>query len=157
MTATFEDALAMATEKFRGVTDSDGQPYILHCLSVTLAQDDDCARQVAVLHDIVEDTDVTLDDLHRLGFAREVIEGVAALTHRVDETYQAYVLRLAECDVARRVKLADLRDNYRLDRVKYRLAHQAADGQRLQRYVLTYQFLTERLSQADYLKAMEQL
>ncbi len=61
MTATFEDALALATEKFRGITDSDGQPYILHCLRVTLAQSDDLARQVAVLHDVVEDTDVTLE------------------------------------------------------------------------------------------------
>lgn len=156
-TATFEDALVLATEKFKGITDSADQPYILHCLRVTLAQSDDVARQVAVLHDVVEDTDVTLEELARRGFAREVIEGVDALTHRATESYQQYVLRIAGSDIARRVKLADLNDNYRIDRVKYRLGCQQEDGRRLQKYILTYQFLTDQISQTDYLLGMEQL
>lgn len=155
--ATFDDALALAVEKFKGIKDKGGQPYILHCVSVTLAQKDDVARQVAVLHDVVEDTDVTLEELARRGFAGEVIAGVDALTHRVDESYQDYVLRIAQSDVARQVKIADLNDNYRLDRVKYRLECQAEDARRLQKYILTYQFLTRQLSQADYLLGMERL
>ena len=157
MATTFDDALALAAEKFRGVTDSAGQPYILHCLRVTLAQSSDVARQVAVLHDVVEDTDVTLEELARRGFDREVIEGVDALTHRANESYQTYVLRIAVCPTARQVKIADLNDNYRLDRVKYRLDCQQADAYRLQKYILSYQFLTEQISQADYLSAMERI
>ena len=88
---------------------------------------------------------------------REVIEGVDALTHRATESYQQYVLRLAGSDIARRVKIADLNDNYRLDRVKYRLEYQQEDGRRLQKYILTYQFLTDQISPANYLSAMEQL
>lgn len=155
--ATFDDAVALAVEKFRGVHDSDGLPYILHCLSVMLMQSDDVARQVAVLHDIVEDTEVTLEDLARRGFAREVIEGVDALTHRDNETYQDYVLRIALSDTARKVKVADLKDNYRIERVKYRLECPQKDGRRVQNYILAYQFLTDQISKAEYLAAMERL
>lgn len=154
---TFDDALALATEKFKGVTDKAGQPYILHCMRVALAQPDDASRQVAVLHDLVEDTDVTLEDLARRGFHPDVIAGIDALTHRSDESYQAYVLRLAQSSLARQVKLADLSDNYRLDRVKYTLENQAADGRRIQKYILSYQFLSGQLSQSQYLQGMERL
>lgn len=155
--ATFDDAVALAAEKFKGITDKGGQPYILHCFSVALAQKDDIARQVGMLHDVVEDTDVTLDDLARRGFIREVIDGVDAMTHREHESYQEYVLRIAENETACRVKLADLNDNYRLDRVKYRLEYQDEDARRLQKYILTYQFLTRQISRAEYLTGMERL
>ncbi len=151
MTATFDDALTLAVEKFRGITDSGGQPYILHCMAVALQQKDDVTRQVAILHDIVEDTDVTLDELRRRGFAEQVIDGVDALTHRAGESYQDYVLRIATSETARQVKIADLMDNYRLDRVKYRLEYQSEDARRLQRYILSYQFLTQQITRADYL------
>lgn len=94
MTATFDDAVALAAEKFRGVCDKSGEPYILHCMSVTLAQSNNAARQVAILHDVVEDTDVTLAELAKRGFSQDVIDGVDAMTHRADESYQAYVLRI---------------------------------------------------------------
>lgn len=154
---TVDDALALAVEKFRGIPDKAGQPYILHLLRVMLQQSDDVARQVGVLHDLVEDTDVTLDDLRKRGFSEEVVEAIDALTHRDDESYAQYVLRAAASPVARRVKLADLEDNYQLGRVAYRRDHQSEDAQRIQRYILSYYFLTEQLDRASYLAAMEKV
>jgi (p)ppGpp synthase/HD superfamily hydrolase len=149
-TATLDDALALACRQFKGIQDKAGQPYILHCLRVMLPHQDDTARQAAILHDVVEDTDVTLESLRQLGFREEVIAAVDALTHRASESYYEYVLRLAQSDVARRVKVADLHDNYRLDRVAFRLEHLDQDTARLQRYILTHQFLTEQIDPETY-------
>ncbi len=154
---TFDDALALAAEKFKGIQDSAGQPYILHCMRVAIAQTDDAACQAAILHDLVEDTDVTLEELIERGYSRQVVDAIDALTHRDSDSYEHYVLRIAECELAKRVKLADLRDNYRLERVKYRLDLQAEDAKRLQKYILTYQFLTGQLTKDEYLLGMGRL
>lgn len=151
MTATIEDALILAAEKFKGVRDKGNQPYILHCLRVMQAQTDDTARQVALLHDLVEDTDVTLDELRSRGFAEDVIAGIDLMTHRPEHSYAEYVIRLAESELATRVKLADLHDNYRLDRVAYRADEREQDAVRIQKYILTYQFLTKQISRTEYL------
>ena len=155
--ATIDDALALAVEKFHGVVDKAGQPYILHLVRVMLRQHDDPSRQAAVLHDLVEDTAVTLDELSELGFSELVVSAVDALTHRENESYLDYVLRVANCTVARRVKLADLEDNYRLDRVAYRLTHQHEDSQRLQKYILSYQFLSGHIDQSAYTTGMQHI
>lgn len=152
--ATIDDALALAVEKFHGVMDKAGQPYILHLLRVMLHQHDDASRQAAVLHDLVEDTAVTLDELSELGFSELVVSAVDALTHREKESYHDYVLRVAKCAIAKRVKLADLEDNYRLARVAYRPDHQHEDSMRLQRYVLSYQFLSGHIDEAVYINCM---
>lgn len=155
--ASLEDALALATEEFKGTLDKAGQPYILHCLRVMQAQDSDDARQVGLLHDLVEDTQVTLDDLRRRGFSERVVSAVDAMTHRPDEAYHAYVLRLSQCPLAIPVKLADLHDNYRLDRVAFRIEHRPNDARRIQRYILTYQFLKQQIDQATYVAVMVDL
>lgn len=152
--ATLDDALALAVDKFRGVNDKAGQPYILHLLRVMLRQNDPLASQVGVLHDLVEDTDVTLDDLRSLGFAPEVVEAIDAMTHRDDESYHEYVIRLSKCPLARPVKLADLEDNYSLPRVAYRADHQSEDAVRVQRYILSYNFLTNRIDERSYVQSM---
>jgi (p)ppGpp synthase/HD superfamily hydrolase len=155
--ATFDDALALVAEKFYGVLDKGGQPYILHCLRVMLPQTDDTDRQVALLHDVVEDTDVTLEYLLQQGFSEQVVSAVDALTHRDGESYAQYVIRLSQSEVATRVKLADLQDNYRLDRVAYRTDHRDQDAARIQRYILTYQFLTRQIESDVYLLNMKSL
>lgn len=155
--ATIDDALALAVEKFHGVIDKAGEPYILHLIRVMLQQTDDAARQVAVLHDLVEDTAVTLDELSELGFADSVVTAIDALTHRAEENYEDYVFRVAECSMAKRVKLADLGDNYRLDRVAYRAKHQHEDAQRMQRYVLSHQFLSGLIDADTYRACMHHI
>jgi (p)ppGpp synthase/HD superfamily hydrolase len=155
--ATLDDAVLLAAQQFRGIKDKAGQPYILHCLRVMLSQNNDAARQAAVLHDVVEDTGVTLEDLRHSGFAEDVVGAVDLLTHRDDDEYHEYVLRLAHSSIATAVKLADLQDNYRLDRVAYRTDHQATDAIRIQRYILTHQFLTSQIDRATYVSCMSNL
>ena len=152
--ATLEDAIKLAVERFRGVQDKDGQPYILHLLRVMMSVEHPDAKIVGILHDIVEDTSVTLSDLKELRFSTTVIEGVASLTHLPGITYCDYVVRIRSNEIARVCKLADLNDNYRLDRVAYRDGHTNGDAKRLQRYVLSYQFLRDKIDEPTYRRLM---
>lgn len=154
MTATIDDALALVVARFRGLTDKDGQPYVLHCLRVMLDVQGPLAQQVAVMHDLVEDTDVTIADLQQLGFAEEVVSGVRLLTHLPSDSYAEYVVRLKSDPLARQVKLADLRDNYSLQRVAFREHKAAEDLRRIQRYMLSYQFLLDHIDEANYRQRM---
>ena len=112
-----EKAIAMAADAHAGQTDKAGEPYILHILRVVLELRDRTAQTVAALHDIVEDTPLTFEDLEAAGFASEIVEAVRALTKRADEVYDVYLARVAANPIARRVKIADLEDNMRLQRL----------------------------------------
>lgn len=106
-----ERAIEIAAKAHAGQLDKGGQPYILHPLRVMLALTSDEARMAAVLHDVLEDTYVSIVDLRLQGFPQTVLDAVEALTRREGETYTGYVLRASENPIARAVKLADLRDN----------------------------------------------
>jgi (p)ppGpp synthase/HD superfamily hydrolase len=107
-----EKAIAIAVAAHRGQTDKAGRPYILHPLRLLCRMESDTDRIVAVLHDVLEDTSVTMDDLRREGFPPEVLDALACVTKRhPDEDYQAFVRRAASNPIACRVKLADLEDN----------------------------------------------
>jgi hypothetical protein len=157
MTATIDDALALVVHHFHGVTDKDGEPYVLHCLRVMLAVEAGPAQQVALMHDLIEDTPVTLDDLKKQGFAKEVVEAVGLVTHRAEDSYADYVVRLKGNRLAVQAKLADLCDNGSLLRVLYRADQVARDLKRIQRYVLSHQFLMDRMDEASYRTRMQGL
>jgi (p)ppGpp synthase/HD superfamily hydrolase len=112
-----ETAIKIAVDAHGGQTDLSGQPYILHPLRVMLAMPADAERAAAVLHDVVEDTEVTLEDLRLAGLPEEVIAAVDCVTKRKGEAYTDYLDRIANNPIARRVKLADLQDNMRVDRL----------------------------------------
>jgi guanosine-3',5'-bis(diphosphate) 3'-pyrophosphohydrolase len=114
--ATIERALQIAAKAHEGQKDKSGKPYIFHPLRAMMSVEGEEAQIVAILHDVIEDTSVTVDDLRQAGFSEKTIEGVLCVTHRKDETYADYVVRCKGNGVARRVKLADLEDNSRLDR-----------------------------------------
>ncbi len=106
-----DEAIVYATDMHAGQKDKSGEPYILHALRVMLAMPDELGRIVGVLHDVVEDTDVKLCDIE-LMFGKEVRGPVDAMTRRPDEPYFDYIMnRVDVCPVARRVKVADLKDN----------------------------------------------
>lgn len=136
------------------MTDKAGQPYVLHCLRVMLGVSGSFQQQVAVMHDLIEDTDVTFDDLRTLSFADEVIEAVNLVTHIEVDSYADYVVRLKANELARQVKIADLHDNYSLGRVAYREKQSIADARRIQRYILSYQFLTDAIDESSYRRQM---
>ena len=115
--ATLEDAISIAAEAHRGQRDKAGAPYLLHPLRLMLRMDSEAAMMAAVLHDVVEDSDWTLERLRERGFSEEVVEAVACLTHRDGESYEDFVERLKTNPLARRVKLADLEDNMNVLRI----------------------------------------
>src|SRR5258708_5729649 len=110
---TLEDAIALAARWHRGQSYPSVQrePFILHPLRVMLQVDSDVARIVAVLHDVLEDTACTVDDLRRAGYSERVIAALDRLTRRDGEAYETYIERLLVDALARQVKLADLADN----------------------------------------------
>ncbi len=112
--ATLEKALQIAAKAHEGQKDKEGLPYILHPLRVMGHVEGSDAQIVAVLHDVVEDTAVTLDDLRAAGFGETVLAAVACVTHRKDQPYADYVIGCKDNPVARQVKLGDLADNCRL-------------------------------------------
>lgn len=110
-------ALVIATEAHAGTTDKAGAAYILHPLRVMLQLDTEEERVVALLHDVVEDTEWTLDLLRAAGFSETIVQAVDHVTRRADETYEAFVARASENPIASRVKEADLIDNMDLGRI----------------------------------------
>jgi len=128
---TLEDTLIFVTEAHRGQVDRGGQPYALHPIRMMTQFDDEAARTVALLHDVIEDTPYTLDNLRARGYNEAIIEAVDALTRRDDETYEQFILRIKPISLARRVKLADLRDNMDIRRAG---EITAKDAERFERY-----------------------
>lgn len=120
MKPTIEDAIILATEAHRGQVDKAGMPYILHPLRVMsafLVPEDDDARMVAILHDVVEDSAITLEDLLAYGYPVHVVGAVEALTRRDGESYKLYIERVTHDPLGLRVKMADLRDNLNPGRI----------------------------------------
>ena len=115
--ANLEDAIALARRAHLGQTDKAGKDYIQHPLRVTANCTSDNAKIVGVLHDVVEDSDTTLDDLQQMNFAPEVVEAVALLTKSGDIEYSNYIAQIKNNAIAREVKIADLRDNMDLSRI----------------------------------------
>lgn len=113
-------AIALAADRHKDQFDKGGKPYILHVLKVmhyTKSEDLE-VLQIAVLHDVVEDTDVTYADLRSMGFSERVIAGIRALTKIKGQTHDEYLAGiLANCD-AIVVKMADLRHNSDIRRLK---------------------------------------
>jgi (p)ppGpp synthase/HD superfamily hydrolase len=112
--------LVLATNKFSGVFDRGGTPYIMHCLKVMyyVKSDDEELMCIALGHDLVEDTDVTYVDLREMGFTERVIIGIRAMTKVPGETNDEYMDRIKAVPDAIRVKLADLRHNSDIRRLK---------------------------------------
>src|SRR5215213_4136903 len=91
--ATIEKALQIAAKAHEGQVDKEGLPYILHPLRVMAGVAGLEAQIVALLHDVIEDTPVTADDLLREGFGEAIVASVLCVTHRKDEPYADYVVR----------------------------------------------------------------
>ena len=137
--ADIEEAIRIAVEAHRGKKDRAGAPYVLHPLRLLFRVRTDAERMAAVLHDVVEDTAWTLDDLRAVGFADEVVDAVDALTRRKGESYEAFVDRAAAHPVARRVKLADIEDNLDLRRIGH---VEGRDLERIDRYLRAWRRLS---------------
>lgn len=111
-------ALKLAYEAHEGQVDKAGASYINHCLRVAKAMTTTEEKIVALLHDIVEDTEITFEYLEHEGFSEEVVTAVKAITRELEETYNDYLLRVVKNELAYKVKLADMLDNSDVTRFK---------------------------------------
>lgn len=103
-------AMTIAYNAHHGQIDKGGMPYIFHPYHLAEQMDDEISTCAALLHDVVEDTDVTFEDLEK-EFPTEVIEVLKLLTHAEDEDYYVYVRRLKDNPIAKKIKLADIAHN----------------------------------------------
>ncbi|VVN43675.1 Bifunctional (p)ppGpp synthase/hydrolase RelA [Pseudomonas fluorescens] len=117
MTQTLERAIAIAATAHAGQLDKGGAPYILHPLKVMLRMSTLEERIVAVLHDVVEDCGISLDDLRKEGFSEDVLKAIESVTKVPGESYEDFVDRAALNPIGRVVKLADLEENSDLSRI----------------------------------------
>lgn len=129
--ATLEDAIQLAVEAHAGQRDRNGQPYILHPLRVMFRLRTETLQIVGILHDVVEDTDYTFEDLRKMGYPEPIIHALDCLTKREGEDYGDFVERSQSDPIAREVKLADLEDNMDVRRMPQVTGKEAA---RLDRY-----------------------
>ncbi|GAA5630250.1 bifunctional (p)ppGpp synthase/hydrolase RelA [Acinetobacter calcoaceticus] len=116
--ATLERAISLAAERHAGQVDKANAPYILHPLRVMLNVPEIEHKIVAVLHDILEDTATTIDELYRLGFQTHLIDAIIALTKQEGESRIQAAQRTVQNPIARVVKLADITDNMDLSRIQ---------------------------------------
>lgn len=151
---TLEEAISLASEKHKGQTDKAGQPYILHPLAVMNTVQGDTAKMAGVLHDIVEDTPVTFDELRQLGCPEAVVEAVKLVTHAEDfdgsnESYMADIKNIVDSgnQTAIDVKWADITHNQDLSRIP---SPTEKDRNRLNRYAKAKEALKPLVS--GYLK-----
>lgn len=110
-------ALKFCFEAHKDQLDKSGMPYVFHPFHLADQMETEETTIVALLHDVVEDTDYTLDDLEKLGFDKPIIEALALLTHDDSTPYMDYVLAAKQNPIAKAVKLADLRHNSDLSRL----------------------------------------
>ncbi len=109
--ATLEKALYLAVNNHLGMKDRFDQPYIYHPLRIMMRMQTEEEKIVALLHDLVEDTSITLQDLKKEGFSKEVVKAVDLLTRYPKQTYQEYIDGLKGNRLAMQVKIGDLEDN----------------------------------------------
>ena len=133
-------AILLMYSAHEGQTDKSGIPYVFHPYHLAEQMDSEFSTVAALLHDVVEDTDVTIDDLAR-EFPEEVCRAVDLLTYRPGVAYMEYIENLSKDSIARKVKMADLLHNSDLTRLSSEPDRAALN--RLERYREAYKFLCE--------------
>lgn len=142
--ATLGTAIALASQVHEKQLDKGGKAYILHPLRVMmrLRTDDEELMMIAILHDVVEDSDgeITAATLRNMGFSDRVVDGVMALTKRPNEDYDTFIRRCALNEDAKLVKKEDLKDNSDITRLK---GLRKKDFERLERYSRAFVYLSD--------------
>ena len=138
--ATLEDAIQIAAEGHKGQKDKAGAPYILHPLRMMMRLKTEAEMITAILHDVIEDTDWTIEKLREKGFSEEVLEAVECVTNREGESYEQFIERAGKNPIARQVKIADLEDNMNIQRIS---EIKPKDLERLEKYHKSWSVLTK--------------
>ena len=135
-----ERAISIAVNAHQGQRQKDGAPYILHPLHLMQQLEQPDAKMAAILHDVVEDTDVTFADLESAGMPETVLAALRLLTHDAETPYLDYIKQIAGNPLARQVKMADLTHNMDVRRLP---EITDKDRERLLKYHQAWQMLSE--------------
>lgn len=135
-----DKAFQIATQAHLGQYDKAGAAYIYHPLHIASEFVDDMHYLTAILHDVIEDSGISLEDLRVYGIPSPVVTAVDSLTKRTGEDYNNYLKRVKENPIACAVKLADLRHNMRLDRLP---VVTETDLARAEKYTKAIKYLTD--------------
>ncbi|WP_312560867.1 HD domain-containing protein [Anaerospora sp.] len=127
-------ALYIAKVAHKGQVDKGGNPYVMHPIAVSQLVHSEEEKIVALLHDVVEDTDITLEHLKLEGFSDNIIAAVSALTKQPGVAYDDYIATLKENSIAVRVKIADITHNSDISRIPNPTEK---DLERIKRYEMT--------------------
>ncbi len=131
-------AIKVATEAHEGQLDKGGNPYILHPQTVAASLDSTENKIVAYLHDVIEDTSVTLEDLEKLGFTYRIVNSIRILTKSKDISYDDYLKSVKKDSNAWHVKMADIKHNMDITRIPNPTAK---DFARIEKYKKALEFL----------------
>lgn len=133
-----ELAIEVATQAHKGQLDKGGNPYILHPQAVAAALDSTENKIVAYLHDVVEDTKITLEDLKEMGFTYRIVNSIRILTKSKDISYEDYLKSVKKDSNAWHVKMADIKHNMDISRIP---EPTAKDFARIEKYKKALAFL----------------
>lgn len=133
-----ELAYEIAKKYHSGQVDKAGKDYIHHPIAVSQKLKDDDEKILALLHDTLEDTTLTLDELKRHRFKKEILDALIVITKKEDEDYYAYINRVKDNPLARKVKIADLLHNLDLSRLS-EITHE--DIERFKKYLTALEIL----------------
>lgn len=137
-----ERAIQIAVQAHAGFRDKGGNIYILHPIAVMMRCETNEEKIVAILHDVVEDSEWTFDALLKEGFSTEVVEALKSVTKETkDEDYDSFIQRCSNNKIGRNVKIADLRDNLDITRMG-ELSEK--DIKRANKYKRALEFLTKK-------------
>ena len=140
--STIEKAIEIAAKAHKNQKDKSGAPYILHLIRVMEKGKSETERICGILHDLVEDTNWTFEELENEGFSTEIIEVLKLITKESDnEDYSHFIQRVIKNKTAISVKLNDLRDNMDITRLKELTNN---DLNRLNKYLKAYRLLIEQ-------------
>lgn len=133
-------AIAIASSAHENQLDKGGNAYILHPMRIMmrLRTDDTELMTIAILHDVVEDSDWTIEDLYNEGFSNRVLDALELMTHDKDEDYTTYIKRIATNSDCIKVKKEDLRDNMDPSRLK---GLSRKDFDRMEKYQKAFKYL----------------
>lgn len=136
-----DQAISIAIKAHSGQIDKAGQPYILHPLRIMFKFRTEDEMIVAVMHDVIEDSNTTSNDLINFGFSTTIVKAINCLTRMKNESYDDFISNLSKNDLATRIKVEDIKDNLdltRLDVVTDR------DLQRVEKYHRALMLLTTK-------------
>lgn len=141
-----EKAIEIAVEAHRGQIDKAGKIYILHPMRVMLRGKTEDEMIVGILHDVVEDTPITIDMLKKEGFSQTVLDALSCITKEENEEYGHFINRVLTNSLATQVKLYDLEDNMNRDRIPYPTKR---DIDRFHKYEKYHQLIKEHINEKE--------